>query len=86
MEEIPKRRSHGTQAAILAAARDRFASDGYERATIRAIAAGSTSRPILCGFVAARVVTVTPLATGQPLTFTLQATVVAESTIVSSSR
>ncbi|MCB5911385.1 TetR/AcrR family transcriptional regulator [Streptomyces pinistramenti] len=32
------RRSDATRAAILAAARDRFAADGYERATIRAIA------------------------------------------------
>ncbi|MGW2921217.1 TetR/AcrR family transcriptional regulator [Streptomyces angustmyceticus] len=32
------RRSAVTRAAILAAARDRFAADGYERATIRAIA------------------------------------------------
>ncbi|MEU1405576.1 TetR family transcriptional regulator [Streptomyces sp. NPDC005728] len=32
------RRSDSTRAAILASARDRFASDGYERATIRAIA------------------------------------------------
>ncbi|MFE0376499.1 TetR family transcriptional regulator [Streptomyces inhibens] len=32
------RRSAATRAAILAAARDRFAADGYERATIRAIA------------------------------------------------
>ncbi|MEV6568975.1 TetR family transcriptional regulator [Streptomyces kronopolitis] len=32
------RRSDATRAAILAAARDRFAEDGYERATIRAIA------------------------------------------------
>jgi AcrR family transcriptional regulator len=32
------RRSDATRAAILEAARDRFASDGYERATIRAIA------------------------------------------------
>jgi AcrR family transcriptional regulator len=32
------RRSDATRAAILAAARHRFASDGYERATIRAIA------------------------------------------------
>ncbi len=31
-------RSAATRAAILAAARDRFAADGYERATIRAIA------------------------------------------------
>ncbi|WP_030416803.1 TetR family transcriptional regulator [Streptomyces sp. NRRL S-1448] len=34
----PPRRSAATRAAILAAARDRFAADGYERATIRAIA------------------------------------------------
>jgi AcrR family transcriptional regulator len=33
------RRSDGTRAAILAAARQRFSLDGYERATIRAIAA-----------------------------------------------
>jgi AcrR family transcriptional regulator len=33
------RRSDATRAAILAAARHRFAADGYERATIRAIAA-----------------------------------------------
>lgn len=32
------RRSDVTRAAILAAARERFAADGYERATIRAIA------------------------------------------------
>ncbi|MFI9262311.1 TetR family transcriptional regulator [Streptomyces sioyaensis] len=32
------RRSAATRAAILTAARDRFAADGYERATIRAIA------------------------------------------------
>ena len=32
------RRSDTTRAAILTAARERFASDGYERATIRAIA------------------------------------------------
>lgn len=32
------RRSDTTRAAILAAARDRFAAEGYERATIRAIA------------------------------------------------
>ncbi|MGW5249788.1 TetR/AcrR family transcriptional regulator [Streptomyces sp. NPDC004129] len=32
------RRSDATRTAILAAARERFASDGYERATIRAIA------------------------------------------------
>ncbi|MFE9449338.1 TetR family transcriptional regulator [Streptomyces sp. NPDC006739] len=32
------RRSEATRTAILAAARERFAADGYERATIRAIA------------------------------------------------
>ncbi|WP_432082035.1 TetR family transcriptional regulator [Streptomyces sp. WAC 04229] len=34
----PARRSDSTRAAILDAARERFAADGYERATIRAIA------------------------------------------------
>nr|BFD84819.1 TetR family transcriptional regulator [Streptomyces sp. Xyl84] len=34
----PARRSDATRAAILTAARTRFATDGYERATIRAIA------------------------------------------------
>ncbi|MFJ8081186.1 TetR family transcriptional regulator [Streptomyces sp. NPDC096205] len=34
----PNRRSDATRAAILDAARERFAADGYERATIRAIA------------------------------------------------
>jgi len=34
-----ERRSDRTRAAILDAARERFAADGYERATIRAIAA-----------------------------------------------
>ncbi|GHB23280.1 TetR family transcriptional regulator [Streptomyces viridiviolaceus] len=34
----PPRRSDATRAAILDAARERFATDGYERATIRAIA------------------------------------------------
>ncbi|GGX02823.1 TetR/AcrR family transcriptional regulator [Streptomyces chryseus] len=34
----PRRRSDATKAAILDAARERFAADGYERATIRAIA------------------------------------------------
>lgn len=34
----PRRRSDGTRDAILVAARERFASDGYDRATIRAIA------------------------------------------------
>ncbi|MEU7582233.1 TetR family transcriptional regulator [Streptomyces sp. NPDC041068] len=35
---LPPRRSDATRAGILAAARERFAADGYERATIRAIA------------------------------------------------
>jgi AcrR family transcriptional regulator len=38
MPEKAPRRSDATRGAILAAARERFASDGYERATIRAIA------------------------------------------------
>ncbi|MGW7577361.1 TetR/AcrR family transcriptional regulator [Streptomyces sp. NPDC054765] len=37
-DPVRPRRSAVTRAAILAAARDRFAADGYERATIRAIA------------------------------------------------
>lgn len=37
-ETTPARRSDTTRAGILAAARERFAADGYERATIRAIA------------------------------------------------
>ncbi|GAA1665649.1 TetR family transcriptional regulator [Fodinicola feengrottensis] len=39
------RRSDGTRAAILAAARQRFSEDGYERATIRAIAADADIDP-----------------------------------------
>ncbi|MGW0432692.1 TetR/AcrR family transcriptional regulator [Micromonospora sp. NPDC003197] len=39
------RRSDSTRAAILAAARERFATDGYERATIRAIAADAGIDP-----------------------------------------
>jgi AcrR family transcriptional regulator len=39
------RRSDGTRAAILAAARRRFAADGYDRATIRAIAAEASIDP-----------------------------------------
>lgn len=35
---VAPRRSDATRAAILAAARERFAADGYERATVRAIA------------------------------------------------
>jgi AcrR family transcriptional regulator len=43
--EIRPRRSDATRAAILAAARERFAADGYERATIRAIAAAAGIDP-----------------------------------------
>jgi AcrR family transcriptional regulator len=39
------RRSDATRAAILAAAKERFAADGYERATIRAIAADAGIDP-----------------------------------------
>ena len=39
------RRSDTTRAAILAAARERFAADGYERATIRAIATAARIDP-----------------------------------------
>ena len=42
---MPPRRSDHTRAAILAAARERFASDGFERATIRAIAADARIDP-----------------------------------------
>src|SRR5262245_24193992 len=41
------RRSEPTRNAILAAARERFAKDGYERATIRAIAAQAEIDPAL---------------------------------------
>jgi AcrR family transcriptional regulator len=41
------RRSDATRAAILAAARERFATDGYERATIRAIAADAGIDPAM---------------------------------------
>ncbi|MGA8115455.1 MAG: TetR family transcriptional regulator [Actinocatenispora sp.] len=41
------RRADVTRAAILAAARSRFATDGYERATIRAIAADAGIDPAL---------------------------------------
>lgn len=40
-----ERRSDRTRSAILAAARERFAADGYERATIRAIAADAKIDP-----------------------------------------
>jgi AcrR family transcriptional regulator len=42
---MAERRSDATRAAILVAARERFASDGYERATIRAIAADAEIDP-----------------------------------------
>ena len=41
------RRSDATKTTILAAARTRFAADGYERATIRSIAAGAKIDPAL---------------------------------------
>lgn len=41
------RRSDATRAAILAAARERFAADGYERTTIRAIAADAGIDPTM---------------------------------------
>ncbi|CAM4000009.1 TetR/AcrR family transcriptional regulator [Kibdelosporangium persicum] len=41
------RRSDATREAILNAARERFASDGYERATIRAIAADAGIDPAM---------------------------------------
>ncbi|MGH3728233.1 MAG: TetR family transcriptional regulator [Micromonosporaceae bacterium] len=43
----PPRRSDATRAAILTAARERFAADGYERATIRAIAADAGIDPAM---------------------------------------
>jgi len=46
MSSVP-RRSDPTRAAILTAARDRFAADGYERATIRAIAADAGIDPAM---------------------------------------
>jgi AcrR family transcriptional regulator len=42
-----KRTSENTKAVILAAARERFAADGYERATIRAIAAEAAIDPAM---------------------------------------
>ncbi len=47
MTTATPRRSDVTRAAILAAARERFASDGYERATIRAIAADANIDPAM---------------------------------------
>lgn len=45
--EAGARRSDRTRAAILTAARERFAADGYERATIRAIAADAAIDPAM---------------------------------------
>jgi AcrR family transcriptional regulator len=42
-----RRTSENTKAVILAAARERFAADGYERATIRAIAADAAIDPAM---------------------------------------
>lgn len=42
-----ERRSDATKAAILGAARERFAAEGYERATIRAIAAQAGIDPAM---------------------------------------
>jgi AcrR family transcriptional regulator len=42
-----RRTSEDTKAAILAAARERFAADGYERATIRAVAAQAGIDPAM---------------------------------------
>jgi AcrR family transcriptional regulator len=48
MQEEPRlRRSDATRAAILAAARERFAGEGYDRATIRAIAADAAIDPAM---------------------------------------
>src|SRR5690625_4001200 len=43
--ETPPRRSDATRSTILQAARERFAADGYDRATIRAIAADAGIDP-----------------------------------------
>jgi AcrR family transcriptional regulator len=45
MSTTQRRRSDATRASILSAARERFAADGYERATIRAIAADAGIDP-----------------------------------------
>jgi AcrR family transcriptional regulator len=47
MSVTAPRRSDPTRAAILTAARNRFAADGYERATIRAIAADAGIDPAM---------------------------------------
>jgi AcrR family transcriptional regulator len=44
---MAERKGDRTRAAILAAARERFAADGYERATIRAIAADVAIDPAM---------------------------------------
>jgi AcrR family transcriptional regulator len=46
-DEPRARRSDATRGAILAAARERFAAEGYERATIRAIAADARIDPAM---------------------------------------
>jgi len=46
-DEARARRSEATRTAILAAARERFAAEGYERATIRAIAADASIDPAM---------------------------------------
>ncbi|MFG1605847.1 TetR family transcriptional regulator [Actinoplanes sp. NPDC049265] len=46
-QDMPPRRSDRTRAAILAAARERFAADGYAKATIRAIAAQAGIDPAM---------------------------------------
>lgn len=47
MSDGAERRSDRSRAAILTAARERFAADGYERATIRAIAADARIDPAM---------------------------------------
>lgn len=46
-ETLKPRRSDATRAAILAAAREQFATSGYQGATIRAIAAGAGIDPAM---------------------------------------
>src|SRR4051812_22290036 len=46
-QEPSPRRSDATRAAILRAARERFAAEGYEKSTIRAIAADAGVDPAL---------------------------------------
>jgi AcrR family transcriptional regulator len=45
--QMAERKSERTRAAILAAARERFGADGYERATVRAIAADAAIDPAM---------------------------------------